>query len=969
MPGWVCLLFFLVAGVLGAELPDPRKHEGKSIVDLRFEPRRPETELPLRQGAPFRLTDLRAALKKLHATGRYGEIGATAQPVDGGVAIVVRTEPQWFIGRVDASGPLARDPTRGQAADSSRLELGRPLYPEEVQQASERILALLKRNGFYEARVEPVLERYPPHNLASVRFAIAPGKRARFDRPAVAAAPGVEEDKVVKATKWKGWFRWKSVTEDRVQTGLQRVRGRFEKQDRLMARVAIEGMDYDPARRRLVPRLRVVPGPKVELHLEGAEISKKKLKQYVPIYVEQTVDRDLLVEGARNLRDYYQSRGYFDVRVDFEQHQRAADHHDIVYRIDLGARQKLVHVEVQGNRYFDTDTIRERMFLQTAGWVRLRHGRYSERYVERDQDAIESLYQSNGFRDVKVASRAIPNYRGKTGEMAVVFTIEEGPQYLVSSFEIEGLRQLDPAGIRPTLASIEGQPFSETNVALDRDFIVSEYQAAGFPDAVFDWEMRPGPQPHQVAVTYRVDEGRRRLVREVVITGMEITRQRLIRPAMRLRSGQPLSLQDMTRAQRDLYELGVFDKVDTAIQNPDGETERHTVLYQIDEGDRYSIAGGIGAEVGRIGGSKTGLDAPAGATGFSPRVNLDVSRLHLWGLGHSLNFKSRVSTLQRRVLLNYSAPRYRNVEGRNISVTAMFDDSRDVRTFSARRWETSAQLSQKLSKAMTMLYRLSFRRSTVDRNTLKIDPLLIPQLAQPARVGMLSGNLIDDRRDDPTDSRRGIYSTVDLGLASQWFASRQPFLRFLGRNSTYHAIGNHVILARNVQFGWLRPFRLRGADPAQAIPLPERFFGGGSTSHRGFPDNQAGPRDLATGFPLGGNVLLFHNTELRFPLMGDNLNGVLFHDMGNVFSRPGKLTFRTKQRDLEDFDYMVHAVGFGVRYRTPVGPVRIDLAYSLNPPRFFGFEGDRQELLLGQGERGIQRVSRFQFFFSIGQTF
>ena len=86
---------------------------------------------------------------------------------------------------------------------------------------------------------------------------------------------------------------------------------------------------------------------------------------------------------------------------------------------------------------------------------------------------------------------------------------------------------------------------------------------------------------------------------------------------------------------------------------------------------------------------------------------------------------------------------------------------------------------------------------------------------------------------------------------------------------------------------------------------------------RGFPENQAGPRDLKTGFNLGGNALLFHSTELRFPLLGDNINGVIFHDMGNVYTSFSKISFRASQRDMQDFDYMVHAVGFGIRYRTP----------------------------------------------------
>ncbi|MEK7752661.1 MAG: BamA/TamA family outer membrane protein, partial [Acidobacteriota bacterium] len=154
------------------------------------------------------------------------------------------------------------------------------------------------------------------------------------------------------------------------------------------------------------------------------------------------------------------------------------------------------------------------------------------------------------------------------------------------------------------------------------------------------------------------------------------------------------------------------------------------------------------------------------------------------------------------------------------------------------------------------------------------------------------------------------------------------------------------------------------------IPLPERFFGGGATLHRGFPENQAGPRDLVTGFPLGGSAILVNQIEARFPLIGDTIGGVLFHDAGNVYRDMTKLSLRFKQRDVQDFNYMVHALGFGVRYRTPIGPIRLDLAYSINSPRFVGFKGTFDELLQGRGQRNVpQRINRFQFHFSLGQSF
>jgi outer membrane protein assembly factor BamA len=267
------------------------------------------------------------------------------------------------------------------------------------------------------------------------------------------------------------------------------------------------------------------------------------------------------------------------------------------------------------------------------------------------------------------------------------------------------------------------------------------------------------------------------------------------------------------------------------------------------------------------------------------------------------------------------------------------------------------------------LFRYTWTKDRVDQNTLKISPLLIPLYSQPSRVGQFAVNLVQDRRDDPSDAHRGIYNSLDLGLASDKFGGNINFLRFLGRNSYYKRLAGNFVLASNTEFGLIRPFNTGGIASTQYIPLPERFFGGGESTMRGFPMNQAGPRDTDTGFPLGGNALLFHSTEMRFPLIGDNISGVLFHDLGNVYSGLGSISFRVHQKNLTDFDYMVHAAGFGIRYRTPLGPLRLDLAYSINPPTFNGLQGTYQQLLFGGATRTVQNVSHFQFFFSIGQAF
>jgi outer membrane protein assembly factor BamA len=276
--------------------------------------------------------------------------------------------------------------------------------------------------------------------------------------------------------------------------------------------------------------------------------------------------------------------------------------------------------------------------------------------------------------------------------------------------------------------------------------------------------------------------------------------------------------------------------------------------------------------------------------------------------------------------------------------------------------EGSTQVSQRLTRATTVQLRYIFRYVTISE--LKISPGLVPVLSQPDRTGAVSVSFFQDRRDDPINSHRGYYNSLDLGLSLRAFGSVTDFTRMLFRNSTYHRLTKDLTLARSLQFGYTQRI---GGQPE--IPLPERFFSGGASSHRAFPDNQAGPRDLETGFPLGGNALLFHQTEIRFPLIGDNVGGVLFHDLGNVYSDISQISVRYNQRDLTDFNYMVHAFGFGIRYKTPVGPVRFDLSYSPNSPRFFGFSGTTEELINNQGMQINQRINVIQFHFSLGQTF
>jgi outer membrane protein insertion porin family len=967
----VCLGCLWVEGALAS----PEEFEGRRVAIIRFLPQQqplPASEmerlLPVKMKQPLHMAEVRAAMEVLYATGRYADIAADAELRNGEIILTFITRNNWFVGRVSVEG-VHPPPTAPQLQNATKLALGELYLQEKSDQAVANLTQSLRANGFYQFHVQPRLDYDSRTQQVNISFQVESGPRVSLAPPILRGDLKLPEAKIVRATHWKGWLGWHPMTEDRVQRGLTRVRRIYEKQDYMMAGVTLTDIRVDPTAAYAWPVLDIAAGSPVLVRASGAKLKRNTLRKLVPTFEERSVDRDLLLEGARNLTGYFQSEGYFDARVNFKTTAEGANQ-VIEYNIEKGAHHKLRRVEIHGNHYFNTHTVSERLAILPAS-LEYRHGRYSPDLLRHDEDAISDLYRSNGFRDVEVHGQVVNDYLGKPGQVAVVFDIHEGPQWLVSVVAVEGLDTAADARVRGMLGTAPGQPFSETNVAVDRDAVLADYYDRGYPDASFEWSWKPAAAPHRVDVHFAIHTGRRQYVREVLINGLRDTRPQLVNRRILLNPGDPLSQGKMIETQRRLNDLGIFAKVDMALQNPDGDEPGKYVLYQLEESQKYSVSTGLGAEIARIGGDITSFDSPAGEAGFSPRVSLDVSRLNFRGLGLTLSLKGRVSTIQQRALASYTAPQFQSHDNLTLSYVALFDKSLDVRTFAARRWEGSVQLAQRFRRSKTFLYRFSYRRVTVDEGTLKIAAALIPLLSQPARIGMLSGSYVDDRRDDPIDAHKGTYNSIDLGLASKGFGSQTNFLRLLARNSTYHRLNPKLTLARGLTFGWLQSYNVPAglADPTQDIPLPERLFAGGASSIRAFPDNQAGPRDLTTGFPLGGKAMLINSTELRFPLVGETLGGVLFHDAGNVYSTIGDVSFRFHQRDKTDFNYMVHAVGIGFRYRTPIGPLRLDLAFSPNSPRFYGFKGTQEQLLLGQGVLTDQRINRFQFHFSLGQAF
>ncbi len=958
---------------------------------------------PLKIGAPLTRENLHDAMQALFATGRFSDIQAEAdRTAAAGVRLRFLTVANYFVGMVAIEG-VSTNPSANQLASATRSQLGELYAKEKLDRALAGIQRVMEDNGFHQSKAAISEERDELQHQVNLTFHVVPGPHALVGEIALEGDAGYSIAEIREIAKLHSGD---PVASGRITHALQRIRSRYQKQDRLLAQVEVASRAYNSKSNTVDYVFKIDRGPVVEIAAEGFKLSQRVLHRLVPIYEEGAVDDDLLNEGRRNLENHLQTLGYFEATVSVtRQNAPGGKSLQVVYAVHPGERHKLVAIRISGNRFFPGELLRARMQDQSAGSL-FSHGRYSESLLEEDVGSIESLYRASGYRQAEVTSKLVTGYQGDPSQLAIEIAVKEGQQTRVAWVRIEGSYTL-PQEQLPEIQTEERQGFDESSLADDRDAILKKYVDNGFPNATVDVAYVSVPSPDElprVGVTFTIHEGEQFFVNRVFLDGLRHTRRGTARRELRLQAGAPLSQQEMFESQRRLYDLGLFKQVDTAIQNPEGTESRKNVLVTASEAERYTFDYGVGFEF-QTGQPEVGTEQPLGATGVSPMVSLGINRINLGGRHQTLTLKGNLGSLQQKGLISFAIPKLLNRDNLRFTATALYDNTVDVSTFTSKRLEGSLQVLQVLKRdsatgreLTTLSYGFSYRR--VEASNIAVAPNLIPLLSEPTRVGTPNFTYVRNRRDNDLESTRGSYTTVEGGVASSYFGSEADFSRALIKNSTYYTLfrnrstGHGFVFARSTSVGIENPFgNTVVLDPSETtahtlIPLPERFYSGGGNSHRGFGLNQAGPRDPTTGYPVGGSAVFLNNLEMRFPnvtvpYLRDSVGFTIFEDMGNVFARPQEmlpslgrfhqpdqaLCSQTASSPLCNFNYASHAVGLGVRYQTPIGPLRFDFGYNLNPPYFTSCTDIPATGPCPTPSVEVQRAGHFNFAFSVGQSF
>jgi outer membrane protein assembly complex protein YaeT len=997
------------------------------------------------EGKPLSPDNLRQSLRELYGTGLYETVQVEGTRGTDGVDLVFRGTPRTFIGAVGVYG--AKGPTlNAQLQRASQLVPGTRFTQAKLSTALEQMRQTMSENGFYEPTITTTQTPHPNQQLVDIVFQAVSGEQARVGKVEVTGDPGMS------VLEFRHYARLKAgahVDHDTGNRALAGVLKHYQGENRMEAEIKIVSAKYDPAGKKVDFSFSANRGPVVKVTVQGANIGADRVKHIIPVFEEGSVDEDLLNEGNRRLRDYYQRLGYFDAKVNHRQQARNEQEVAIVFNVDLGQRRHVESVAVAGNRYFDSQTLKELLSVRAADSLD-RHGAYSQAMVSTDVSALQAVYRNNGFPNIKVTpetstpetgvadnsatetstvpkASATPQIRPRTASLDVIYRIEEGQQVRVGAVRMEGNDHVEAAKLTPLLNTAPGQLLSPQNLAGDRDALLTDYLSRGFEQANVEVAQQADASDREkVDVAFHITEGPQIFVRNVLLTGLHYTRPVTVERAITLHSGDPLDQSALLDTQRNLYELALFNEVNVAVENPNGGATRKTILLQTSEARRWALTYGFGfeAQTGTPQNNCAGAIAggvacnPNGVTGVSPRVLFDITRNNVFGREQSASLQGTYGLLEQRVDLLFQVPHFIGNRNFGVAFSGGYANSKDVTTYVASRLEAGFRFTENfqapgswLSKANTFIYEYDFRRVKVAASSLQVFPGEIQELATAVRVAGPGVTWIRDTRDSPLDAHRGTYTSFQEFLSIKNVGSEAQFNRLDLSNSSYYGFNkNRFVFARNTRYGQLRAF---GTGSSELIPLPERLYSGGPTSLRGFSFNGAGPRDPETGYPIGGAGALVNSTELRLPpptlpWLGNTVSFVLFHDMGNVFTNAGDawasiLRFNQPNRDackvlspaqvdssgkiippspsgatngpvtstghqgICSFNYFSHAPGIGLRYHTPVGPIRLDFSYNLNTPIYpvnINYSLSNPYLNPHVGE-----ASHFNFFFSLGQTF
>jgi outer membrane protein assembly complex protein YaeT len=890
-------VFFLTAALVGTSAAN--RYEGRLVttIDIVLEggspPAAAKSLIEVNAGEPYRSEAVRRSIKQLFALGEFSDIKVEAEPRGNDLALTFHLYPALIVSEVrieSTSDQLGNwEQHQKELQEISVVQPGSLFDAPSTEAAARRMEEELRREGFYEAQVVP--EAAFQGSAVRILYHVEPGPQATItDLFVHGTGVHIERDIRQKIPLKAGEL----YSRKELDVAVDRLRKQWKDNGFFLAQVDV--------RETLVPPdavkvdLEIDLGPRVIVEVEGAELSERSMRQMVPIIREQSISSDIIEESRGNIEEYYQERGYRDVAVTLKRTTAEQDRYLVLtFQIDLGQKYRIGEVEIRGLTTIPAESL---MTVMTMKAKRFRETAFQPLVWEEDLKQIRNTLREEGFHRVSVEGQIVDR-DDVPGEIDLIVQIEEGPRAFIESIELEGTVGVTSAEIIEASSLVIGAPFYAPRVMEARELILNLYRNRGYREADVEARSSIDETGEAVAVAFEIGEGEQTFVGRVITTGLVVTKDKALANAIKIESNAPLSSAALLETRQRLIGTGLFRDVDIEVMELDPSSRTSDILIRLEEGPRTSFGYGFGYNEREL-----------------ARAEAEITRRNLFGLNRTINVFGRVSIRGGRFITTYRQPEFFKWQ-LPIFLTAFYEEE-DRTSFDYRRVGAGFQISKAASATRNYFFRYNYNLTEVD--SLEIPPSELPKEFRNIRLSSVSVSQVTDTRDDALTPSRGQFRLLDLEYSAKLLGSKSPYLKGLAQQFFYFNLPKTIVGVIGARLGIGQTFR---DDRDALMPITERFFAGGANTLRGFGLDQASPKD-PFGNPVGGNVLTLLNLELRFPITG-KLRGVVFSDNGAVYRRLSNIRYGF----LLPKNWRYNA-GFGFRYDTPLGPLRVDWGFKID---------------------------------------
>jgi outer membrane protein insertion porin family len=730
----------------------------------------------------------------------------------------------------------------------------------------------------------------------------------RIDKIVVSGNQRVEEEAIRVQLRSQTGTRLNEETVDSDVRGLYRM-GFFDRID----------VDWSQQGSSWVLTYNVSERPLIhEVKIEGEKkISREDLDAAFKIRPNTILDPQKVRRGIDEAKKLYEKKGYLDAKITFTPDALGNNEVVLKYNVEEGSIVRINKLDFEGARAFSKSklsglmqTKEEWIFSFVTG-----AGNLDNEVLKTDMERLTAFYYDNGYIDVKIDE---PKVERKEDGLHVTIKLDEGEQYKTGTVDISGDSLPDMTEAHKRLSLTPDEVFRTSKLREDINALTEVYGNEGFAFVNVTPDTRVDPSERKVDLSYRISKGPEVSIDKITVTGNSKTRDKVIRRELRLQEQERFSGSKLKRSQERLRRLGYFEDINITTRKAEGE-DKLDLLVDVKEASTGAFSAGAGI-----------------SSGESYLFNVRLSEINFMGRGQRVVLNADIGSIRRNFSADFTEPYLFDTDltfGVNLfNWRLLFNEFTRGGTGAAFRllyplpalgYPTLFGYSLEDTR-LGLEYRIENAEIT---DVSAFAPTEIAVEQGTSLTSSLTPRIFRDTRNHPFDPTAG--SVQDLSFELAGLGGESKFFKFEARGRWYYPFWKNETLgtfvaASGVNFGYGL-----GYGERRDLPLFERYFPGGINSVRGYRIlslgqrvplfNQVGPGQGRES--VGGSQQLIFNEELIFPIIESlGLKGVAFFDAGNAFLASQGIT-------LSD---MRTSVGGGIRWLSPIGPLRIEIGFPLN---------------------------------------